>query len=168
MEVKEAIRARRSIRRYKRKELPLEVLDRLLEMARAAPSGANRQAWELVVITDRLRLKGLVPICKEQAFIGDCSAFLVGVEDPHQKWAKVDLAIALDHLSLAATEEGLGSCWIGAFDPSRLAEYIGLPPDRTITVCMALGYPDEAPAPRGRKKPEELFSWDRYGVRERE
>lgn len=167
MEVKGAIRSRRSIRKYKRKEMPVDTLDRLLDSAVAAPSGANKQPWELVVITDRQRLKGLVPICKEQSFIGDCSAFLVGVDDPQQKWAKVDLSIALDHLSLMAVEEGLGTCWIGAFDHKMMAEYVGLPEDRAITVCMAIGYPDETPPARGRKKSEELFSWERYGERER-
>lgn len=163
MDVKGAIRARRSVRKFKRKEMPAELLDHLLEMARTAPSGANRQPWQIVVITDRQRLKGLVPICKDQAFIGDCSAFLVGIDDPQQKWAKVDLTIALDHVTLAAVEEGLGTCWIGAFDQARMAEYIGLPSDRTVTVCLAIGYPDETPPARGRKKAEELFNWDRYG-----
>ncbi|MCG7845152.1 MAG: nitroreductase family protein [Methanomassiliicoccales archaeon] len=166
-EVKGAIRARRSIRKYKRNELSNEVLEHLLDMARTAPSGANRQPWELVVITDRSRLKGLVPLCKGQAFVADCSAFIVGVDDPQQKWSKVDLSIAFDHLTLAAAEEGLGTCWIGAFDPEGMAEYVGLPKDRVITVCMTLGYPDETPAARSRKKAEDLISWDRYGTRDR-
>lgn len=168
MDVTGAIKARRSIRKFKRKEMPAELLDHVLEMARTAPSGANRQPWEMVVVTDRQRLKGLVPICKDQGFVGDCSAFLIGIDDPQQKWAKVDLTIAMDHITLAAMEEGLGTCWIGAFDQARMAEYVGLPADRTITVCLALGYPDETPAARGRKKAEELFSWDRYGSRERQ
>jgi len=168
LDVKGAIRSRRSVRKYKRKELPDDTLEHLLEMARTAPSGANRQSWEMVVITDRLRLKGLVPICKDQAFIGDCSVFLVGVDDPQQKWAKVDLTIAFDHISLAAVEEGLGTCWIGAYDRQMMAEYVGLPPDREVTVCMALGYPDETPAGRGRKRMDELFYWDRYGEQDRQ
>ena len=167
MDVTGAIKARRSIRKFKRKEIPPELLDHMLEMARIAPSGANRQPWEMVVITDRQRLKDLVPICKDQSFVGDCSAFLVGIDDPQQKWAKVDLTIALDHLTLAAVDEGLGTCWIGAFDQTRMAEFIGLPADRTITVCLALGYPEETPAARGRKKTEDLFFWDRYGERDR-
>ncbi len=167
MEVTSAIKARRSIRKFKRKEIPSELLDHVLEMARIAPSGANRQPWEVVVITDRQRLKDIVPICKDQAFVGDCSAFLIGIDDPQQKWAKVDLTIALDHITLVAVEEGLGTCWLGAFDQARMAEFIGLPADRAVTVCMALGYPDEAPAARGRKKADELFSWNRYGERDR-
>ncbi len=168
MDVTGAIKARRSIRKFKRKEMPPEQLDHILEMARTAPSGANRQPWQMVVITDRQRLKDLVPICKDQAFVGDCSAFLIGVDDPQQKWAKVDLAIAMDHITLAAADEGLGTCWVGAFDQARMAEFIGLPADRMVTVCMALGYPDETPAPRGRKKAEDLFFWDRYGETDRQ
>jgi len=167
LEVKGAIKARRSIRKFKCKELPTNVLDHLLEMARIAPSGANRQPWEIIVITDRLRLRGLVPICKEQSFIADCAAFFVGVDDPQQKWARVDLTIALDHISLAAVEESMGTCWIGAFDHELLAKFVDLPKERTITVCMALGFPNETPAARGRKDIEDLVSWDRYGVRER-
>ena len=167
MDVKGAIKARRSIRKFKRKELPDEVLVHLLEMARTAPSGANRQPWEMVVIHDRQRLKGLVPICKEQEFLADCSAFIMGIDDPMQKWSKVDLSIAMDHIALAAVEEGLGSCWIGAFDQQKLAEYIGLPKEKVITVCIAIGYPDESPSARSRKKLEELVSWDRYGTHER-
>ncbi len=167
MEVKSAIRARRSIRRYKRKEMSNKVLEHLLEMARAAPSGANRQPWELVVVTDRQRLKGVVPICKEQSLLADCAAFIVGVDDPRQKWAKMDLTMALDHITLASVEKGMGSCWIGAFDHDLMTEYVGLPKDRKATVCLALGYPDERPAARSRKKAEELISWDRYGARDR-
>lgn len=167
MDVKGAIKSRRSIRKFKRKELPNDVLDHLLEMARTAPSGANRQPWELLVITDRQRLKGLVPLCKEQDFLADCAAFIIGIDDPTQKWAKVDLTIALDHISLTAVEEGLGSCWIGAFDQQRLAEYIDLPKEKAITVCLALGFPDESPSARSRKKVEELVSWDKYGTRDR-
>ena len=73
----------------------------------------------------------------------------------------------IDHIALAAVEEGLGSCWIGAFDQQKLAEYIGLPKEKVITVCIAIGYPDESPSARSRKKLEELVSWDRYGTHER-
>ncbi|MBN1109782.1 MAG: nitroreductase family protein [Methanomassiliicoccales archaeon] len=167
MNIEKAIRDRRSIRRFRRGKLSYKALDRVLEAARLAPSGANRQPWELVVITDRSRLEGLVPICKDQAFIADCAAFVVGVDDPTQKWAKVDLSIALDHISLMAMEEGMGTCWIGAFDGERLNEYVQLPEDKVITVCMALGFPDERPPASGRKRAEELISWDLYGIRER-
>ena len=63
-----------------------------------------------MVVTDPKRIRELVPLCKNQTFLENCNLFLAGVDDPQQKWARVDLAIALDHLSLAAEELGLGSC----------------------------------------------------------
>ena len=152
MDVTGAIKARRSIRKFKRKEIPAELLDHILEMARTAPSGANRQPWEMVVVTDRQRLKGLVPICKDQGFVGDCSAFLIGIDDPQQKWAKVDLTIALDHIALVAVEEGLGTCWIGWFDERALKRALGLPRRARVDILIALGYPADEPPEGGAKR----------------
>lgn len=163
MEVIEAIRTRRSIRSYVQKPLESRHKDILLEAARLAPSGANRQPWQIVVVTNEQTLKELVPVCKNQDFVGQCSMFLVGVDDPNQKWSRVDLSIALDHVSLAAEELGLGTCWIGAFDQAKMAKLLGIPSDRIITVCMTVGYPAEEPAARSRKSNEELFYRERYG-----
>lgn len=165
MDVMRAIMSRCSVRRYEREELPRKVLVELLEAARLAPSGMNRQPWELVVVTDQERKRALVPICNNQRFIEDCSAFIAGVDDPGQKWERVDLAIALDHLSLAATERGLGTCWIGAFDRDRLAEFLSVPSGRKVTVCMTVGYPAESPRPRPRRGLDELVHWEHYGNR---
>lgn len=103
-----AIRNRRSIRKYQAKEIPHDVLLQVLESARLAPSGANRQPFQLIVVTDKEKKKGLVPLCKNQHFVEEASVFIAGVDDPQQKWSRVDLSIALDHLSLAALEHGLG------------------------------------------------------------
>jgi nitroreductase len=163
MEVMEAIRSRRSIRKFRSKELPREHLELLLETARLAPSGANRQPWEMVVVTDLQKMKDLVPLCKNQMFIADCCLFLVGIDDPQQKWARVDVTIALDHVTLAAQELGLGTCWIGAFDGERLGEHLEIPRGRIITICLAIGYPDESPEARNRKPMEDLFHKGTYG-----
>lgn len=163
MPVMSAIKNRRSIRRYKRKKIPENDLMKILEAARLAPSGANRQFWKMIVVQDEERKRGLVPLCKNQKFIEECSAFIAGIDDPSQKWYRVDVAIALDHLTLAAYSKGLGTCWIGAFDPEKVAEYLGVPKGQVVTVCMTLGYPDEAPEERTRKPAEELFYWEKYG-----
>lgn len=162
MPVMKAIRKRRSIRKYERRDIPDKDLLELLEAARLAPSGANRQPWELIVVTDEERKNQLVHICNNQKFIADCSAFLAGVDDPQQKWARVDLAIALDHLSLAAADRGLGTCWIGAFDRGEIAKFLGVPDDRVVTVCMTLGYPSESPDPKPRKDLKDLIHWNQY------
>lgn len=158
-----AMRNRRSIRKYKKKRIPESDLTEVLEAARLAPSGANRQFWKMIVVQDAERKRGLVPLCKNQKFIEECSAFIAAVDDPSQKWYRVDVAIALDHLTLAAHAKGLGTCWIGAFDPEKVAEYLGVPKGKVVTVCMTLGYPDEAPEERTRKPTEELFYWEKYG-----
>jgi nitroreductase len=163
MDVMSAIQKRRSIRKYKGKEIPREVLTEVLEAARLAPSGANRQPWQLIVVTDPERKKALVPICKDQKFVADCSAFIVGVDDSTQKWVRVDLAIAMEHIALIAVEKGLGTCWIGAFDGEKMAAYLGLPKGLVITACMALGYPDEAPDARTRKAMNEVVHWQKFG-----
>ncbi|MDD1767920.1 MAG: nitroreductase family protein [Methanomassiliicoccales archaeon] len=161
-----AIKNRRSIRKYKKRRIPENDLKAVIEAARLAPSGANRQFWKMIVVQDEERKKELVPLCNNQKFIEDCSAFIAGIDDPSQKWYRVDIAIAMDHLTLAAYSKGLGTCWIGAFDREKLAEYLGVPKGQVITVCMTLGYPDEAPETRTRKPADELFYWERYGVKQ--
>jgi len=165
MDVTTAIRTRRSIRRYKREEIPEDVLRDILEAARLAPSAANRQAWEMIVVRDPDLKAQLVPLCKNQKFVEECSALLVAIEDPAQRWSKVDAAIMLDHVSLEAHEKGLGTCWIGAFDKAKVGEFLNVPPGREVMACMALGYPDERPDARPRKSIEELVYFERYGVR---
>jgi len=162
MDVDSAIRGRRSIRKYKKKAIPDSLLKDVLESARIAPSAANRQPWEMIIVRDAKKRADLVPICKNQQFIADCSAFIVALEDPEQKWSKVDIAIALDELSLSAYEKGLGTCWIGAFDREKLAEALEVPKGKSVAICMTLGYPDETPEPRTRKPFEEVFHWDKY------
>ena len=163
MDTMTAIRNRRSIRNYQAKDVPNDVLQRVLEAARLAPSGANRQPYQLIVVTDPEKKKGLVPLCKNQLFVGEAPVFIAGVDDMQQKWSRVDLAIALDQLSLAAVELGLGTCWVGAFEPDKLAVYLEVPAGKVITVCMSLGYPDESPEARPRKAMNELVFWNSYG-----
>ena len=165
MDVMTAIRGRKSIRKYRSKEIPAEVLKEVLEAARLAPSAGNRQAWELIIVTDPDTKEKLVPVCKNQHFVGECSAFLAAVEVPGQRWTVTDLTIMMDHITLSACEKGLGTCWIGAFDQDSIGQLLGVPQDRSIAVCLTLGYPDEEPVTRSRRSPRELFHWERYGQR---
>ncbi len=166
MDVGTAIRTRRSVRRYKSQDIPEEVLREVLEAARLAPSAANRQAWEMIVVKDSQVKKDLVPMCKNQKFVAECSVFLVAIEDPAQKWSRVDATIMLDHLTLEAHEKGLGTCWIGAFDKAQVGALLGVPPNKEVMACMTLGYPDEDPEARPRKPAEELIYYGRYGERQ--
>ena len=110
-----------------------------------------------------MKRKALVPICKDQKFVGECSAFIAGIDDPTQKWARVDIAIAMEHIALMAVEtRGSGTCWIGAFDQEKMQAALGMPAGMVVTVGMTLGYPDEAPEARSRKAMSELVHWESY------
>ncbi len=140
-------------------------MDQLLDAARMAPSSSNKQQWHMVVVTDKVLQERLVPACGNQGFVAECSAFLVGVTEPKADYLAVDIAIALDHISLMAVELGLGTCWIGDFEPQSVKDILGIPRDREVPICMTLGYPAVAPKARSRKNPSELFRKDRWGIR---
>ncbi|MFP4608644.1 MAG: nitroreductase family protein [Candidatus Aenigmatarchaeota archaeon] len=158
MDVIDAIRERRSIRAYTGEAIEQEDLEQMLDAARRAPSAKNLQPWKFVVVIDPYVLEDLVPACRNQAFVKDAGAFIVGlIED--KKWAEIDLAIALDHLSLEAVELGYGSCWIGAFKEEALREKLDIPEDHQIKVCMTIGVPGESPRPPTKKTMDELVDW---------
>jgi len=165
MQVDEAIRTRRSIRKYEHKPIPREVLEQLLEAARLAPSSDNRQAWTMVVVQDDAMKEKLASASAGQRFVAECSAYIVGVAQPEVSYSTVDMTIALDHLSLRAVELGLGTCWVGDFDGERIRDLLGIPKGREVTICMTVGYPVESPRARRRKESSELFHAEVWGGR---
>lgn len=160
MEVREAIRGRKSIRKYENRSIPGDVLEALLDSMRLAPSANNKQSWTIIVVTDASLKKRLVPVSGDQKFVGECSAYLVGVAEPGVYYSTVDMTIALDHLTLRAVEMGLGTCWIGDFEPEKIKEILGIPKEREVPICMTLGYPAQSPGSRKRKNLAELFRKD--------
>ncbi len=163
MDVSNAIESRRSIRAYERRPIPADVMAQVLEAARLAPSACNLQGWNIVVVTDSDTLKRLVPVSGGQRFVGECSAYLVGVSESGEAMSTVDISIALDHISLRAVELGLGTCWIGDFDPEATARLLGIPDTCEIPICMTLGYPASSPSASGRKSMGELFMSGGWG-----
>ena len=169
MDVYEAIRTRRSVRAYKPEPVAEDVLQRILGAARLAPSGSNRQPWKFVVVRDEDARKKLAAACHSQAFIGQAPIVIVAVGlmpdrvmscqvpgDP------VDVAIAVDHITLAATAEGLGTCWIGAFDQDQVREIAGIPADAKVIAVLPLGHPADAPRAKSRKDLEEIVCYERF------
>lgn len=163
MDVISAIKARRSIRKYDRRPIPKNVMDDLLDSARSAPSANNLQRFHIVVVTDSRVKERLVQVCGGQDFIADCSAFLVGVSEPGAFYSCVDMTIAMDHLSLRAVEMGLGTCWIGDFEPDKVKQVLDIPGEREIPICIALGYPAHSPPARRRKALSDIFHRDGWG-----
>jgi len=160
LEVKEAIRGRRSIRKYKRSQIRSDVMEDLLDSMRLAPSSSNEQRWSVIVVTDAELKQKLVAASGNQKFVAGCAAYLVGMIDAGDDFTTVDLSIALDHLTLHAVERGLGTCWIGDFDPEKVKRILKIPKDKEVPICMTLGYPAQIPGARKRKGLPELFHKD--------
>jgi len=165
MDTIEAIRSRRSIRRYKTDPIPKEHLEIILEAGRLAPSARNRQPWHFVIVTDggvRVRLAGA---CMGQLWLARAPVMIVAVGLPEvsRAWYPIDVSIALQNMVLAATSLGYGTCWVGAFHEGAIKAILGIPREAKVIAVCPLGVPAEQPRPRKRKPPEEIFSLDRYG-----
>lgn len=165
----EEIKERRSIRNYLDKEIPEKVLGNILEAVRMAPSAGNRQPWKLILVKDK-RLKQQVMLAAgRQSFVEQASVVVVGCAlnvdhiMPNGEYSyPIDLAIALDHLSLQAVKEGLGTCWIGDFEQNRMKNILQIPEKVKIVSLMTLGYPAEILPKKDRKQLEELISFNYY------
>lgn len=163
MNVKEAIARRRSIRNYAETSIPPEHMETLFQAMQLAPSASNTQNWEFVVVGEHDLKRRLVPACFHQSFVAECTYFIAGIADPALRWHQVDIAIALANFTLQATELGYGTCWIGAFDETRVKELLGVPGYKKVVVCMTFGMPRREPFPSGRKPIEEFIYLNHYG-----
>ena len=161
-ETLETMWKRRSIRKYKSDPIPEEDLNLILEAARLAPTGANRQNWRMVVVTDPDLKKKTAQACSGQMWMADAAAILCLVTTPDQ--GPTNGAIVLDHAILAATSLGYGTCWIGAYNKDEVKEALGIPEDHGIVCLTPVGVADIEPDARPRKSAAELFMKDRFGV----
>jgi nitroreductase len=165
----ETIAARYSVRGYKPDSVPDELLEKVLEAARRAPTAANKQPFRLVVVQTKGREEELGRIYGRRWFTQPPLVIAV-VAVPGEAWRRmddkpydeVDATIAMDHLILAATSLGLGTCWIAAFDPAAAREVLGLPGDVEPIAFTPLGYPDKAPATTDRRPLDELVKHDHW------
>jgi nitroreductase len=159
MDVFEAIKTRRSVRKYLQKQIPDEKLEMIFEAARLAPSAANRQPWRFVVVQDASRKKALAAAANNQTFLSDAAAIVTAVGDPEAsaRWHERDPMIALEHIALAAAALGYGTCWIGAFDEDAVKHLLKIPAKMRVVALMPIGLPNETPAPRPRRELSEIF-----------
>ena len=169
MNVSEAIRGRRSIRVFKDKPVEEEKLKRVLEAGRLAPSASNMQEWKFVVVRDRETREKLMRAARNQSFVARAPVVIVGcgiitnhVMPCGQLSYPVDVAIAVDHMTLQAVEAGLGTCWVCAFSESEVKSVLGIPDGVRVVALLPLGYPGEAPPPRPRKGVEEVVCFERF------
>jgi nitroreductase len=170
MDVYTAIATRKSVRGYQDKDVPEEVMTRLLEAARLAPSASNRQEWRFVVVRDPETRKQLKAAARGQRFVGEapvvlaCCAETDGHVMPcgHQCYP-IDVAIAVDHITLCAAAEGLGTCWIGAFDEGQVRDILSIPSQIRVVALLPVGYShDPAPVEKKRLPFEEIVKFERW------
>ena len=176
LSVTEAIQTRRSVREYDARPIADDVMGRMKDALRLAPSACNNQPWRFVLVAEDALKRQLAEAARNQSFIAEVPVIVVGVGLPGAAYktmggygnsVDVDVAIALDHLTLAAAAEGLGTCWIGAFDEAAVKRLINAPSDSKIVALTPLGYPARpellGPAAPGRRKSEsEVFVRERF------
>jgi len=169
VEFTELIARRYSVRAYKPDPVEEEKLQQVLEAARLAPTAANRQPFRLIVIHTSGREAELKRIYDRDWFV-QAPLVICACAVPAEGWVRrdgkrytdVDVAIVMDHLVLAATNVGLGTCWIAAFDPDAAREVLGLPDDVEPIALTPLGYPADSPRPKERKPLSELVKYERW------
>ncbi|MFX0183504.1 MAG: nitroreductase family protein [Candidatus Hodarchaeota archaeon] len=170
----ELVEKRRAIRKYKQENIPNEDIKKMLNAARLAPSAENSQPWTFIVVKDQ-KTKELLSRPSPQKFIVNANVIVVVLGDPSVSccptatWTTRDPMIATDHLVLAATALGYGTCWIANYE-SRPKEWVEeakkvlkIPEHMHIIVLVAIGVPNENPAQRPRKKLQEISYFEHYG-----
>lgn len=161
-ETLETIWKRRSVRKYTPDPIPEDDLKLILEAARRAPTGANRQNWRMIVVTDAEVRAKTAEACSNQIWMADAPVILCLVTLPGE--GSVNGAIVLDHAILAAASLGYGTCWVGAYDEAKVKDVLEIPEDHGIVCLTPVGVPAEQPDERSRKSPDELFMRERFGA----
>ena len=173
MDVFEAIKRRRSVRSYESTPVPIEKLRKVLEAARLAPSAGNVQPWQFIVVIDSDKRRKIAKGCRFGRFLAEAPVVIVGCGDHRAspRWYAIETCIAMENLVLAATGEGLGTCWIGFFNEEEIREMLKIPNRLKVVALLALGYPREkldisakiAHLIRPRKKLEKIAHLEEYG-----
>jgi nitroreductase len=169
MDFCELINKRYSVRAYKPDAVEEEKLQQVLEAARLAPTAANRQPFQLILLPTAGRKPELRRIYNREWFVqAPLVICICGV--PSGAWVRmdgksyvdVDVSIVMDHIILAATDLGLGTCWVGAFDPTAAREVLGLPEDVEPLAFTPLGYAADQLRPKVRKPLSDLIRYEHW------
>lgn len=172
----EVISKRRAIRKYKAHKIPKDHLKKMLEAARLAPSANNNQPWRFIIAEDE-KTKELLARPSTQSFISGANAIVVVLGDGRSGccgrsvWTTRDPMIATEHLVLAATALGYGTCWIANYKSrpesweDAVRKTLKIPDYMDIVVLVAIGVPDEAPQPKPRRPLGEICFAEMYGKR---
>jgi nitroreductase len=169
MDIYELIRLRKSVRSYLPKEVETDKLERVLEAGRLAPSASNRQEWRFVVVKDKTTRERLAG-ASNHSFIAQAPVIVAccAETDGHLMPCglpsfSIDVAIAIDHITLAAVDEGLGTCWIGGFNAEKAKEVLNIPKEVYVVELLPIGYPsDPSEAQKSRKALQEIVRYESW------
>jgi len=174
MDVEKAIEIRKSIRKFKEKEVTDKIIKEVIDAARRAPSGHNLQPWHFVVVKKKEKLMNFkeqgvfvrewvyeVPViivcCAEREAYSPNS-----IKEHEENMSLINLSLASAFLVLRATELGLGTCFVAWADKEKIKRILGIPEDVIVPYVIAMGYPDEKPKSRGRKKLNEIMNFEKW------
>ena len=164
------VKKRYSVREFTNQKVEKEKIKKILKTANLAPSAVNYQPWHFIVITEE-GLKKSIAKAYPRSWFQEAPVIIAACGDHSQSWKRrdgkdhcdVDVAIAVDHLTLAAADQGLGTCWVCAFDARMVEEVLKLPSHLEAVALIPLGYPQKTEAPEKKRKDwDEIVSWNGY------
>jgi nitroreductase len=170
MNISELIKYRKSVRSWASKPLEVETVEKIVEAARFAPSAKNCQDWRIIAVAEPGIRKKIAEIAGGQGFVGKAPVVLAVCGDTssgemscRMPRAVVDASILIDHITLVAAAEGLGTCWIGDFDQDACRKLLRLPEGWNVVQLLPLGYPaDPQPVEKSRKEVREILNWNKW------
>lgn len=172
MECIEAIKGRRSIRRFKDIDVGKDLVEELLTAAQMAPSAGNLQARDFIVVSNKKIKQKLSKAALDQSFVEHVPIVIVAVANIERSariyksrgelYAIQDTTAGVMNLLLAAYSKGLATCWVGAFDEYAVSELLGLPQNTRPIAIIPLGYADEKPAAPRRMSLDRVVHWETW------
>lgn len=166
MDLFEAIKSRRSVRKYRKDPVPNDLILKILEAGRWAPSAGNSQPWSFIVLKDNDIRRTVAEATTYGKFLAEAPLGIAVVIDPKVSTHPVeDGAVATQNMLLAIHALGLGACWIGAYDSvyeERVKEILGIPKQKRLLSIISLGFPAESPK-GSRKELKDIVFIDKYG-----
>lgn len=175
MDIYEALKERRSVRKYTSDPVPEDKLNRLLEAGRLAPSWANKQCWRFIVVKDPEKKEKLASAMPKdnpaRKAVGETAPVVIVLcADPEasgkqdgKDYYLLDSGLAMQQLMLAANAEGLGTCWVAWFDEATIREACAVPPEYRVVAITPVGVPEKQPSPRPRKDLSEITYAEEWG-----
>ena len=161
----EKVLTRRSVRKFKKDRVSEEALKNILEAGRQAPSATNVQPWHFVIARDK-KQKDACSFLGFNRWVNGAYFVIVGFYQKSEviieKLSLMDVTIALQNMAIAGWVQGVGSCWIGAFDEKKLKATLNLPVDSKVVGAIAFGVPDENPRQPRKKSINEIFHFDKW------